>query len=118
VRVFDPGGFWRGESLTRLGCDRAAVEPDWIAGLDGSGSSARDAVAQVLDAFESLSTSQGRSATYTAQPGNIGYSGAKTQTWVAAKNGRAHMTIDVTRTHDGYRALPSHLCTDDPGFTP
>lgn len=112
VRVSDPGGFWRGESLAKLGCDLSGGQPSWVAGLGGTGSTAKEAVQQTLDAFEALANSQHRSVAYTARPAEIGYSGAATQTWVAMENGRAKLTIDVTHARGHYTAYPDHLCHD------
>ena len=110
VRVSDPGRFWRGESLARSGCDLSGGQPSWIGGLEGSGSTADEAVRQTLQALETLATAQHRPVRYTAEPADIGYVGGATQTWVAAANGRAELTVDVTRTRNGYRATPNHLC--------
>ena len=112
VRVTDPGGFWRGESLAEAGCRSRGGQPSWVAGLRGTGATARQAVRQTLDAFEAFATSQHRAATYTARPAGIGYAGATTQTWVAAENGRPELTIDVTGEDDRYTAYPDRLCHD------
>jgi hypothetical protein len=110
VRVTDPGGFWRGESLAGLGCEPSGGQPSWVGGLGGTASTAEDAVQATLHALEALSSSQHRPGDYAAQPAKIGYSGAATQTWVATKGSRAELTIDVTQTRDGYAAYPDRMC--------
>jgi hypothetical protein len=112
LRISDPGGFWRGESLDHVGCGSSAGQPSWAADLSGRGSTAEQAVRQTLNAFEALARSQHRSTRYTARPAEIGYREAATQTWVAFASGRAALTIDVTHEQDHYSAFPNHLCGD------
>lgn len=110
LRLSDPEGFWRGESLAALGCGTPVGQPSWVVGPGESRRNAEEAVRRLLDAFETLSTSQGHPAGYTARPARTGYPAAKTQTWVGAENGRARVSIDVTQTRRGYTAVPDLLC--------
>jgi len=104
VLVTDPHHYWRGESLADLGCDRGA-QPSWIRGLSGTGDTEVQAVDDVLANFTRLNA-----ASYAAQPAEIGYVGAGTQTWVATKNGRPDLTIEVSRRGAGFSAWPEWTC--------
>jgi len=104
VQVTDPHGYWRGESLADLECTPGAL-PSWIGGLGGTGDTPEQAVDQVLANFTHLAP-----ATYSAQPAEIGYVDAATQTWVATKNGRPDMTIEVTRMDTRFSAGPERTC--------
>lgn len=104
VRITDPHGYWRGESLSSLGCT-PGVQPSWISGLSGAGDTPEQAVDEVLAHFTHVDQS-----TYTAQPAEIGYVDAATQTWVGAKDGRPSMTIEVLRRRAGFSAWPEWTC--------
>lgn len=104
VRVTDPHGYWRGESLSELGCAPGA-EPSWIRGLSGAGDTPERAVDEVLANFTHMDQ-----ATYTARPAEIGYVDAATQTWIATKNERPSMTVEVSRAGAGFSAWPEWTC--------
>lgn len=104
LRVTDPHGYWRGESLSDLGCAPIA-QPSWIRGLSGTGDTPEQAVDEVLANFTHLDQ-----ATYAARPAEIGYVDAATQTWVATKNGRPSMTIEVSSKGAGFSAWPEWTC--------
>ena len=58
--------------------------------------------------LENAATVLGRH--YTAQPAPTGYSGAETQTWIAAENGVPSLSLTVRRSGDHYAAGPDTLC--------
>jgi hypothetical protein len=101
VVLADPGHYWRDTTLADFGCHGAI--PSWVYG-PGLGDSARGAVDDLLAQF---STPQ---RTYTANPVDIGYIDAPTQTWLASTDGRIYMSVLVTRAGDGYTADPDTLC--------
>jgi hypothetical protein len=105
VTVEDPHGYWRDATLADYGCRPASAQPSWVGGLEGEGATAEEAVARMLD---NAATVLGRQ--FTAEPAPTGYSGADTQTWVAAESGVPALSIAVTRTGDHYSVRPDALC--------
>ena len=88
-------------------CHLSAGQPQWIAGLDGHGATAREAVSHTLGAFEPIGF-------YTARRKGDGDDTDPRQTWVAQQQGDtsplAGYTIAVNRTEDGYAAGPDSVC--------
>jgi hypothetical protein len=88
-------------------CHLSAGQPQWIAGLDGPGATAREAVSHTLGAFQAIGY-------YTARRMGDGEDTDPRQTWVARQRGDASpltgFTIAVTRTDDGYEAVPDSAC--------
>lgn len=106
VRVEDPDGHWRTDTLADRGCSgEGAAQPSWIGGLTGTGESAQQAVDRALDNFATETARR-----YTAEPASVGYIGATSQTWIASDGDDPALTIEVTRTDSGYRAHPDRLC--------
>ena len=94
-----------GDDVAR--CHLSAGQPQWIAGLEGHGATAREAVSHTLGAFEPIGH-------YTARRIGDGDDTDPRQTWVARQQGDtsplAGFTIAVTRTDDGYQAGPDSVC--------
>ncbi len=85
VEVVDPHGYWREDTLVNYGCRASTAQPSWA--IDpGTGARRRRR-------WTACSSSLGPD--YTADPAPTGYSGADTQTWVAAENGVPALSIAV-----------------------
>jgi hypothetical protein len=104
VKVEDPHGYWRNQTLADLGCGSGGAQPSWVIGAS-TGETPQLAVDGVLNAFAAE-----LEKTYTAEPADIGYVEAEMQSWVASEDGQPRLTIQVTRTASGYSAWPDALC--------
>jgi hypothetical protein len=102
VTITDPDHNWRTESLDDLGCG-GGEQPSWAFG-PASGSSAELAVDNLLSEFDK------RGPAMTADPVEIGYVAAPTQTWIASRPAGPYLTVDVTRTGSRFSAMPNYLC--------
>lgn len=106
IDVVDPYGYWRPSTLGDFGCPPGA-QPAWKA-APGTGSTAREAVDDLLTRFADAADRDVRE--YTAEAAPTGYSGSDTQTWVGARNGAPSFSIRVTRSAASFTAHPDILC--------
>jgi len=106
VEVTDPYGYWRTSTVADFGC-RNGSQPSWIS-VSGEGLTPEDAVGSLLDDFaDQLDRDR---STYDAEPAPTGYSGARTQTWMAFRRGTPAFTVAVTQTDSAFTATPDVLC--------
>ena len=90
-------------------CHLSAGQPSWIAGLDGHGATAREAVSHTLGAFE-----RETGVVYHARRIGRGDEDDDVQTWLALRQSGesplAGFTIAVNRTDAEYVAGPDSAC--------
>jgi hypothetical protein len=102
VTITDPDHHWRTATLDDFGCNWGG-QPSWKYG-PASGSSAEQAVDKLLSEFAQEGPAM------TADPVEIGYVAAPTQTWIASRSTGPYLTIDVTQTGSSFSAMPDYLC--------
>lgn len=106
VEVVDPHGYWSSTTLDQLGCGWGSI-PSWAV-ASGRADSATEAVDELLAGLANR-TGAGSSG-LTAEQAPVGYSGAATQTWVVARDGRPYLSALVTREGGSSTAVPDRLC--------
>ena len=104
VQVSDPDSHWRFTTLSDLGCP-PGVTPNWNIPGPGHGTTAEDAVRDVL---ASMPDPDWSTATATLAP--VGYAQAPMQTWIVSRSGRPEITVRVSPTESGFEAFPDTLC--------